>query len=188
MSFIDSFRELFVGEGRAPAQKSMPLLPYCHERHFDLFERLRLFDEICDVVQSHHQRGLFFYTIETTSVEVIECNGTRTLEIRSDTFESGSRVAPPTRVLSGIHVAEAANLWHLGQILRRMLVDLAPLPTVLHEIIDHSTACARTRTRNVQELREQVRRYVHERVWVEPEETSVDWATRPERKLTPLPI
>jgi hypothetical protein len=189
MSFIESFREVFTGAERdGSISTARGLLAYCTEKHLSLNARLRLFDEVCDLVQANHAGAVFFRHLRDADIQVCDANGTRTIEISSETHVSPRRTRPAIG-LSAATIAEAVDIWRLGELLSRVLADLGPMPPRLEDIVARTTSGGGTRTQSVFDLRAQIRAYVHglphQSEVLPPLESPTGTI---DRHLTPLPV
>lgn len=171
--------------GPEAASCALPVDGYCNQRNLEIADRVRLFDEICGMAQANHERGTFFWCLQVADVVVTETHGVRNVEISARTVSATGSPGSNSWM-----IAQAADLYRLGQLLGRMLPEnFHSTSQVLARIFTKATSMTDERFPSVESLRRALRGFVDG--YLSP--ALDEHAPRPkkaplDRFLTPLPI
>ncbi len=85
--------------------RGRPITAYCEEHHLTLFERIRLFREVCSGVQHAHQKGVIHRDLKPSNILVTEVDGRPVPKI----IDFGIAKALATGDIQAMTIATQAN-------------------------------------------------------------------------------
>ncbi len=125
--------------------RGRPITAFCEEHHLPLFERIRLFREVCSGVQHAHQKGVIHRDLKPSNILVTEVDGRPMPKIidfgiakalASGGIEAMTFATQANFVLGTPHYMSPEQIEDVGSVDTRS--DIYALGTVLYEMLTGS--------------------------------------------------
>jgi serine/threonine protein kinase len=122
--------------------RGRPITSYCEEHHLTLFERIRLFREVCSGVQHAHQKGVIHRDLKPSNILVTEVDGRPVPKIidfgiakalASGGIEAMTFATQANFILGTPHYMSPEQIEDVGSVDTRS--DIYALGTVLYEML-----------------------------------------------------
>ena len=182
---------------RLPAADGEVMVDYCRRRGLPLNDALRLFDDVCGLMQASHDCGVYFQGIGIADVRVYDSDDSRVVDIIAarKSISDVRGVLPPgvtsAPALSRAELSRAVDVWQLGQVLVLLAANYQPIPELLREILARANAVDTHRFATVSQLRAAIAGFVRGKrsaVLDSRHGLKSEIEVAEERGLTPLPV